>query len=266
MYLLKCQIKLHFFVLKINIDKQDYIVMTKFLSYICEKKNYSKEEAILVLHKIYGGIDNCHIEKENNYFEINVGQMIKDKNYKSLNLIFRKGNNVGLAVKNSDDYFYLVVELSDFSMETSRQDLLSKIEEKEVADKIVTNIQKFISEIADEFHEKNKETVHEIRGKDNEEFEQRYDNLIKAFNRSIEEYKKAIQNIDDQVNGNMAKQTAANMAKKTLKNEYFGENFKKFLSIINKLPEAKFISNLESETKKKVLSRLENYYDHYVEK
>lgn len=240
--------------------------MRKFLSFICEKKNYSKEEALLVLHKIYGGIDNCHIEKNDKYYEINIGQMIKDKNYKSLNLVFRKGNNVGLAVKNSDDYFYLIVELPDFTPEISRQDLLSRIEQKKIADKILMNIQKFISEMGDEFHDKNKETVHEIRSKDNEEYESRYDNLIKAFNNSISEYKKAIENINQQVNGNIAKQTAANMAKKTLKNEYFGENFKKFLSIIKKLPEAKFIDNLESETKKKILKRLEDYYDHYVEK
>jgi len=51
-----------------------------------------------------------------------------------------------------------------------------------------------------------------------------------------------------------------------LKEETHGKDFKGFLSIVSKLPEGEFIKHLESDVKKKILSRLEDYYEHYVSK
>jgi vacuolar-type H+-ATPase subunit I/STV1 len=241
--------------------------MKRFASFLLEKTNANQEEATLVLHKIYGGFDTAHIEKKPNHSELNVGQVIKDKNYKTLNMVFRAGQeNARLASKG--DEFFIVVEYPKYSGEVSRDDLLNKIEEQQMAGKVKQAIVKFLDEARDEFHEKNKETTYEIKSKDNDEVDARYDALMKAYANKLNEYKSAIAELDKTANStaNAAKQTSANMAKQAIKKEYFGDSFKRFLSILTQLPEGKFISNLESETKKKVLARLENFYDHYVEK
>lgn len=242
-------------------------MMKRFVSFLEGKQKNNKEEALLVLHKLYGGFDTTHIEKKSNHFEINVGQVVKDKNYKSLNIVFKKGpQNVRLATRNSNQDFYIVIEFPQFTTEMTHQDLLNKIEEKETGDKLHQVFEKFLNEAKDEFHDSNRATVHEIRSKDNQEFDKRYDDLMKAFQAKVTEYKSAIADLDNTANANVAKSAAVNMAKKSMKVEYFGDNFKKFLSNLMQLPEAKFINNLESETKKKILARLENFYDHYVEK
>jgi len=241
--------------------------MKRFASFLLEKTNANQEEATLVIHKIYGGLDTAHIDKKPNHCELNVGQVIKDKNYKTLNMVFRKGkDNVRLATKG--DEFYIVVEFSTYSNDLSRENLQNKIEEPAIADKIKSLIVRFLTEARDEFNEKNKETSYEIKNKDNNEVDARYDALMKAYAEKLNEYKRAIGELDRTASttANAAKQTSANMAKQAIKKEYFGDSFKRFLSIMMQLPEAKFISNLESETKKKVLARLENFYDHYVEK
>jgi len=243
--------------------------MKKFGIFLFEKNNGIEQEATITLHKIYGGFEFAHLVKKNNYIETNVGQMIKDKNYKSLDLVIKKGeSNVRVAAKNSSQNFFIVVEDPKFDMSLSRQDLLNIIENKDISKKMTTALIRFINELKDEFHDSNKETMSELRTKDNNEVEKRYEELINAFQSRVEEYKKAVEQIDSEhsKSANIAKQTAGNMAKKALKNEFFGDNFSAFMSILKKLPEAKFIANLESETKKKIEHRLENFYDHYVEK
>jgi hypothetical protein len=240
--------------------------MKRFISFLLEKTNAYQEEAILVLHKIYGGLDTAHIEKKSNFCELNIGQVIKDKNYKTLNLAFRSGpDNVRLATKK--DEFYIVVDFPDYNHEITRAELLKKIEDKKTAIKIKDIIIRFLTEIRDEFDEKNKETAHEILNKDDHEVDKRYDELMKAYSQKLKEYKSAIENLDKIADStaNIAKQTSINMAKETIKKEYLGDNFKKFLSILTKLPQGRFISNLESDMKKKILARLENFYDHYTE-
>lgn len=241
--------------------------MKRFASFLLEKTNANQEEATLALHKIYGGFDTAHLEKKSNHSELNVGQVIKDKNYKTLNMVFRTGSdNVRLATKG--DEFYIVIEFPKYTNELDRVEILKKIEEQKTAAKINAAILRFLNEAKDEFHEKNVETSHEVRSKDNDEVDGRYDALMKAFSNKLAEYKSAVAELDKTANGtaNAAKHTSVNMAKQAIKKEYFGDSFKRFLSILSQLPEGKFISNLESETKKKVLSRLENFYDHYVEK
>lgn len=241
--------------------------MKRFASFLLEKTNANQEEATLALHKIYGGFDTAHLERKPNHSELNIGQVIKDKNYKTLNMVFRTGSdNVRLATKG--DEFYIVVEFPKYTNELDRSEILKKIEEQKTAAKINSCIVKFLNEARDEFHEKNVETSHEVRSKDNDEVDGRYDALMKAFANKLEEYKSAIAELDKTANGtaNAAKHTSVNMAKQAIKKEYFGDSFKRFLSILAQLPEGKFITNLESETKKKVLARLENFYDHYVEK
>lgn len=241
--------------------------MKRFASFLLEKANANQEEATLALHKIYGGFDTAHIEKKPNHSELNVGQVIKDKNYKTLNMVFRKGKgNVRLATKG--DEFYIVIEFPSYTNETDRNTLLKKIENQKIAPKVNAAILRFLNEARDEFHEKNRETTHEVKSKDNEEVDARYDGLMTAYTNKLTEYKSAIAELDKTAGStaNTAKHTSVNMAKQAIKKEYFGDSFKRFLSILMQLPEAKFISNLESEIKKKILARLENFYDHYVEK
>ena len=115
------------------------------------------------------------------------------------------------------------------------------------------NIEKNKYELTDELHDKGS-------------YEEKYDALITAIQKTFTEYSKTVDDLDGRATrtANDLKKSSIGIAKDNLKKEYFGTNDQEFIKIAMKLPEADFINLLDKETKDKTLKRLASFYDQKV--
>lgn len=242
---------------------------SKFLTEREEADNLSAN-ILIIMHRIFAAVEHTHIEKSEDMSEFNIGQAIKDKNFKTLNIAIKHGvkPTAKFAVKSDGDDYYIVIESPNYKAELSREEITAILENEALKTPLHNAITHFLKYAKNEFDEKNVPTHHEQKTDSNENVEQKYDTLIKTFKSKLEDHHAAASEIDRQSKqtSNTFKKDSFKIALDKLKEETHGKDFKGFLSIVSKLPEGEFIKHLESDVKKKILSRLEDYYEHYVSK
>lgn len=242
---------------------------SKFLTEKEEAENLSAN-VLIIMHRIFSAVEHTHIEKGEDMCEFNIGQAIKDKNFKSLNIAIKHGAkpSARFAVKSDSDDYYIVIESPKYSDDLQRDDIIAILESNSLKQPLHDAITHFLKYARDEFDEKNVPTHHEQKTDANENVDQKYDELVKIIKSRLDDHHSAAAEIDRQSKqtSNAFKQDSFKMALEKLKEETHGKDFKGFMSIVNKLPEGQFIKELESELKKKILSRLEDYYEHYINK
>jgi hypothetical protein len=244
----------------------------RFSKFLTEKEeaNNLSANVLIIMHRIFAAVEQTHIEKSDGMCEFNIGQAIKDKDLKSLNIAIKKGPapSAKFAVKSDGDDYYIVIETPKYEENLEREDIIAILESASLKTPLHDAITHFLKYARDEFDEKNVPSHHEQKTDANQNVEQKYDALIKTVKSRLEDHHSAAAEIDRQSKqtSNAFKQDSFKMALEKLKEETHGKDFKGFLSIVNKLPEGGFIKELEGDLKKKILSRLEDYYEHYLNK
>ncbi len=244
----------------------------RFSRFLTEKQEAQELSAnvLIIMHRIFSAVEHTHIEKTEGMCEFNIGQAIKDKNFKSLNVAIKSGStpSARFAVKSDGNEYYIVIESPKYSEDLQRGDIIDILESQSLKQPLHDAITHFLKYARDEFDEKNTPTHHEQKTDANANADQHYDKLVKVIKSRLEDHNAAAAEIDRQSKqtSNSFKQDSFKMALDKLKEDTHGKDFKGFMSIINKLPEGQFIKELESELKKKILSRLEDYYEHYINK
>lgn len=228
-------------------------------------KSY-ENEATLILHKITDMIDDAHVDYTENQIKFNVGQLIKKGKYKNLGVVIRKSssNKMRFGIANQSGQMAIVIDTIKFPQRHMIDDFLNN---KNNAEKFVKAFHEYL-EIGHNHNSEENEielTSHEQKNKNNtrESFETSYNALVKAINEKIKEFKSVTREVESQVNatGHHGKRLMLKTTINKLIKEYFGSSEREFNGIVGKLPEAKFIQTLQPDLKKKVLSRITDFYE-----
>lgn len=102
---------------------------SKFLTEKEEAENLSAN-VLIIMHRIFSAVEHTHIEKGDDMCEFNIGQAIKDKNFKSLNIAIKHGTKQypRFAVKSDSDDYYIVIESPKYSNDLQRDDIIAILE------------------------------------------------------------------------------------------------------------------------------------------
>lgn len=241
--------------------------MITFKNFLVEnhKSHRSENIAKLVLQKVIDMVDDGHVDYSNEKVCINVGRLIKDKSLADLRIVIRLGEPLRVRFgehKQSGD-FAVVIDVSKIPSRDEIDDLLSHAN---YFDEIVRNISLYLSNhfSTDKDFE---DTSYEKSSKNNsrEAFEENFLKLKDEINSKIEQYKESKESLEKElgVTGSPARKESIQLALQHLRNDLIGKTSKDFVSKVLKGNE--FSQTLNKEWKRKLISRLEDYFDHLNE-
>lgn len=235
-----------------------------FKTFLIESTKPVKNQVDLMYQQMLDNIDETHIDVQPDKLLFNVGKTIKNSTYNLLDFVVRQSSKPNIRLGNADGKHAIVIDTT--GKLPSRGSLKRFMEHGKYASRIKQQIRRFLSKASKHPEHLNPtmDTTYEKTKDTNKNYETHYENLIKAVDEKLAKLghaKDYIKNKHSQ-NANHAKQALAQAAIKHLDSDEFGEGFDQFKLSVLKLPEAQFIKQLEPEAKKKVLSRLESYYEH----
>lgn len=241
----------------------------RFSKFLNEKQETSdiNSKVIIILHRIFSAIPQTHIERDDTHIELNVGQAIKDKHFKPLNLGITNGGSVHcrFAVKSETSEYYILVTTPTFNKNMSTDEIIKLLETKELQKPLHDSVIKYFEYSKNDSLSEDDETEHEKNDQINKDYEPLYTELIQSIKNHLGEFhsaKEEIQKNMEQTSNEFKKETHG-MALKHLEKQHKGESFQEFMGIIRKLPEAKFLDKLNPENKKLITNRLSDFYEHY---
>lgn len=237
-----------------------------FKTFLIERISNTKNEADIILHQIFNNLDESHVDYEHERLDFNVGIMIKRSAYSKLyvTVIAANKTSVKLAKNNSRDGFTIVIHTTDYP---KRMEIDSFLSSKGIYNKVKEVLINFIDnyqENDDEFR-----TTYEDNKQINTDatFERLYNEVIAAVKKRVNEYEKIAQDIENDIESTAdegRKQTLIRSLE-TLKDEYFGNTFKKFKKIASEVIDVD-MTRFQKEYKKKFDTRLEDFYEYLVKK
>ena len=181
-----------------------------------------------------------------------------------MDFVVRKAKSPNIRLGNDGTNHAIVIDTT--GKLPSRATLKKFMEHGKYAARIKEQIKKYLKKVVsgEEAPNESISTNYEKTKDVNKNYEVHYEKLVKAIDAKLDKMNQAkdyIRNKHSQ-NANLAKQALATSAIDHLHKDEFGDGFDTFRSSVLKLPEASFIKQLEPEAKKKVLARLESYYEH----
>ena len=233
-----------------------------FKQYLIERHVNGKYN--IAFHKLLSALDSAHIEASDDKYEFNLGSVIKDSVYNNLMVRISKGSEEFVKFGNAGEKYFIVISTKRLPTRMKIDTFISSKEE--VKNKFIEYLADYAANHVDHDNiEKNKyELTDELHDKGS--YEEKYDALITAIQKTFTEYSKTVDDLDGRATrtANDLKKSSIGIAKDNLKKEYFGTNDQEFIKIAMKLPEADFINLLDKETKDKTLKRLASFYDQKV--
>jgi len=231
----------------------------KFIQYLIEKQETGRHE--MTYHKLISALDDAYVSKKDNYFEFNLGTVVKDATLSGLTTRIQKGTQTEVKLgKNKNGDMVLVIFTPTLPERSKIDSLLSKSED--ILAGFVENLNKFYTSYR---NDDEKFTSHEKTERMNskDSFEDGYDALVDAIEQKFEEYNAAVAELDkeEQSTVHLFTKSSLQMAKDKLKKDYFGSSEKEFVKKMHKLPAAEFVQHLNKEAINKLNKRLQNYYE-----
>lgn len=221
-----------------------------------------KNEADIVLHQIINNVDDSHVDYDESRLDFNVGILVKRSDYSRLffTIFNDKSESVALAKNNKKDGYTIVINTSKFP---SRLDIDKFLSSPEMYNKVKSQVQEFIENHSDKLdkvvtsYESNKQI------NTDKNFEKLYTVISNSMKDKVKEYKEISSDIKTKL------ETTANEAEKQtlirslekLKDEYFGTTFKRFKKLAVEAVDID-LTRLQKEYKKKLDTRLENFYEY----
>lgn len=234
-----------------------------FLTFL--KENYKQTKSHLVLQKLADMIGNGHMEYNKNKMDINLGRVIKDSTLYDLHVVIRKAkeNSVRLGKNKLDDKISIVIDTDYYPQRQNIHKLFAKEE-------IVKGFEEAFEKYMKEHHTKaeyDNKTHHETTREINtpKGFESSFKGLEEKINERIKEYKQAKAKLESELGKSAlaSHKTSYNAAKEHLKGDMIGNSAKEFITKMLKLADTKFMQHIDNDYKKKLASRLTNYYEHH---
>lgn len=225
-------------------------------------------EASLVLHKIIDMLDHGHVEmgEDGSKISFNVGQLIKKSPYKNLNVIIRKKDGkpkVRFGFSKNTGQLSIVIDTPKLPERHNIDDFLHKTE-------MADSFKKAFVEYLDVAHDpdgfnEHEPTNHEKKKTHNDRktFEQNYAALVNAVKKATKKFESSAIEAQNHIGdtAHAGKKEMFKLSIRQLATEFLGNNLKEFIKVVHKLPEAEFIGHLETELKKKIQTRLEDYFE-----
>lgn len=238
----------------------------KFKEFLVEYSKPVQNEIDLVYQHILDNLDDGHIDVSKEKLSFNIGKIIKDSSYNNLEFVIRKAQRANARLgKKGDSQFAIVVDTPDKI--PSRESINNFLESTKYVSKIKAQFKKYLETHHDADADVEPATGYEKNKTANVGFEENYTKLIKAIEGKVSKFHDSKQFAKNKHNstGNVGKQEVLQSAIAQLFTSEIGGNFDEFKRIVLKLPEAQFIKQIDPEGKKKLLSRLESYYEHKSE-
>jgi hypothetical protein len=234
----------------------------QFIEFLIEKIDNITNEADIVLHQIINNVDESHVDYNENRLDFNIGILIKRSEYSRLYMtIFKeKEEFIDLAKNNNKDGFTIVVKTSNYP---NRMEIDNFLSNTKIYNSVKKEIVTFIDEYYDDTHEviTSYEASKEVNTDEN--FENLYNTIINGMKDKIKEYKNIAEDLNKKLEttANEAERQTLVRSLEKLQDEYFGNTFKKFKKIAVGIIEID-MTRLEKEYKRKLDTRLENFYEY----
>lgn len=236
-----------------------------FSQFLIETKT-SKNDALLVLQKIIDMVDDGYVEQESGKITINVGKLIKDKQYYDLSVVIMNGSSHSVKLAQKKDGSYAIV------IETTRLPSRSKIDtflsNKSTVSKFITQFQRYKKEFHEVDEDREPKTSYEKKKKfkSRSTFETKFKELSELIKDKLNEYNSAKENLEREIknSGTPGRTEVLKLSLESLKKELLGSNSKEFVSKMLKLADKDFVDHLDKELKNKLTNRLSNYYEHQI--
>lgn len=230
-------------------------------------KNYLIENASNGVHsityqKLLMALDTAHISKTENSYEFNLGAVVKDSSLFGLIVKIKTGKSLSVKLGKTASGKYVIEIIVDELPDRMEIDSLMS-SNKSLMNKFIECVSYYKSTVkgASTHSPTKQEKVESYYDKGN--IEKSYDDLISDIESRIKEYKIASKELqlERDTTVNAAKKNTLDLAIEKLKSEYIGNNEAEFIKKIKSLPSAEFLTHLEKDSIKKILKRLESYYN-----
>ncbi len=212
------------------------------------------ENAELTYQQIIDIIDNAHVDYSDEKLKFDVGEIIKNVKLKGLQIAIRKSNKDGykLAKDTTNDKFTLVLDVTKYP---KRHEIDSLLRDQK---KIYGYFQKAIAKYKAGGYASEVDGESNVDYNNRESFEAEYKKLSDAVSKELKMYKSSTSKLNQEleITASPARKHVLQKALQKLKDTTIGEDGNAFARKMLKLPEAKFVKELENDMKKKVLSRL----------
>lgn len=237
----------------------------RFKTFLLEQATTTRHA--LTYQKLLMALDDAHVTKNDNYYEFNLGSVVKDSTLKGLTVRIQAGEMPSVKLgKHRDGRMILVIEVNELPGRLDIDQMFSS--NKSLMNNFIKNVTEFYDKYRTDSPEGSELTKQEkTENLDSKEsFEESYDKLISAIDKKMEEFKLAVKDLEqkEQSTVNAMKKAALQSAKNNVKKDIIGNTEKEFVKMMLKLPEADFVALLDKEISKKVIKRLENYYDQKI--
>lgn len=238
-----------------------------FKQFLVEKVKNDRLFSQVAYQKLLDNLDLGHINYSKNRLEFSIGRIIKDSRLDNLFMVIRKESEDSVkyaSYKNKEDEKVIVIDTQKYPKRINVDKFLSN--DPKLHKAVLKYISKFVGET--EFDDEPKNDI-EFKKTYNtkEKFEEAYEKLMDVINKINAEYTSASNELDNESakSINYAKRLAFNQAREHLKDDYFGNSSKEFISILSKTEEGKFINHLEKEFKNMLMSRLDDFYESKIQ-
>ena len=219
------------------------------------------EKYDLVLQKIVDAVDNGHVDYSAGKISFNIGELTDTPKLRGLKLVIRPGETENIRLgRDKDGKSVIVIDITEALPERKEIDTF-------LASKKVYRFEKAYEEYVKNHHDHNAEyednaTQSNLKYNERDTFEDSYNTLIDGIQGHARSYTQATGEIDKELGkvANVGRKTALDLAKNKLRDDYFGQDEKQFISKVLALPEADFVKHLNKDWKSKLEARLASYY------
>ena len=242
--------------------------MHSFKSYFINELASTKPvetEAMLTLQKVIDMADNGHVEYGPNKIKINVGRLVKNKRYNGLDIFIVKGEGEPkIGRHNSDDKHAIFIFTDKMPKREGIDDFLS---DQERSGHFKNLFVKYFNDAVFDGSENNPDSVKEKTANANnrKNFEKSYVDLVQKLNQEYGRYDKARQELEDRIeraSDDLGHKEVIKMSLNNLKKDMVGGSMQEFKNKAIELYGKENYKVLDQEYKKKLESRLADYYEH----
>ena len=236
-----------------------------FKSFLIE--SYGRGRQAITYQKLLQNLDSAHISRGENFYEFNLGSVVRDSKLKGLDVRIEvsEHESVKLGRSRKSGKFTIVVFVTELP---SRLEIDNKFEtDKQLMDAFLNELQNYSDNHRDDTEEYDP-SKEELDGKfdGDDTFEEKYDELISAVDKIVESYTNEAAKMEKAaaITLNQVKKATIGAALSKLRDDSVGSSAKDFVKIVLRMPEAAYAEHLDKDAARKLQRRLENYYEQKI--
>lgn len=232
------------------------------------QKKYN--QASLLLHSVIDNLDDSHFtyDEESGKIQFNIGKVSRNSSFSHINMVIQQSgeDSIQPAKMRDSDMFVVVVKTKSFP--ESIKDVDEFLESSKISVNVIKALSKIInhapsSNDGDTGHKSDYEKEQFYNSRDN--FEKMYQQAVRKMGDKLESLEKSIEELENKIEstGIESRKATYKMAIKRLKNDVIGDSVSKFKSTFMKILDEidpKFKENLNSDNRKRLNSRIEQFY------